>query len=459
MISKMKPAKDGGSRLAIVFNGSPLFSGDAGSGESEIRRWIIENDWLEAIVALPDQLFYNTGISTYVWVVTNRKPKARRGKVQLINAVDLFQKMRKSLGNKRNELSQANIDEIVKLYGEFKESERSKIFDNDDFGYRRIVVERPLRLNFQASPERIARLKEETAFQNLARTKKKGKAGEQEVAEGRALQEKIMAALAGLGAERVWKSRGEFEEALDAALDPVGKVPAPVRKAVLAALGERDETAEVCRDANGNAGARRRAARQRERAAEGGHPGVLRARGEAARPRRLDGRDEDEGRVRDPVHPALLQVHAASATRGDRGRHPEAGGGDPGDAGRGAAVSATDAGLVGDVGGSRAHALLRAEPWQRMRLKHLLTMRSGSGTRRRTSRRTGEFPCTEGRRARVRPAVHARRDVRARGSSGCALREREARVRSLWASEHAVVCAVRSGHDARWIAYLLHSLT
>jgi type I restriction enzyme M protein len=252
MISKMKPAKDGGSRLAIVFNGSPLFSGDAGSGESEIRRWVIENDWLEAIVGLPDQLFYNTGISTYIWVVTNRKPKARRGKVQLINAVDLFQKMRKSLGNKRNQLSQANIDEIVKLYGEFKESERSKIFDNDDFGYRRIVVERPLRLNFQASPERIARLKEETAFQTLARTKKKGKAGEQEVADGRVLQENILAVLAGLGAERVWTSRERFQEALDAALDPVRKVPAPVRKAILAALGERDETAEACRDATGN---------------------------------------------------------------------------------------------------------------------------------------------------------------------------------------------------------------
>jgi type I restriction enzyme M protein len=252
MLSKMKPVKDGGSRLAIVFNGSPLFSGDAGSGESEIRRWVIENDWLEAIVGLPDQLFYNTGISTYVWVVTNRKPKARKGKVQLINAADLFQKMRKSLGNKRNELSQASIDEIVKLCGEFKESERSKIFDNDDFGYRRIVVERPLRLNFQASPDRVARLKEETAFQNLARSKKKGKVGEQEVAEGYALQEELLSALTGLGPDRVWKSRDEFEEALDVALTPVGKVPAPVRKAVLSALAERDETAEICRDVDGN---------------------------------------------------------------------------------------------------------------------------------------------------------------------------------------------------------------
>ena len=115
MISKMKPE---GSRLAIVFNGSPLFTGDAGSGESEIRRWIIESDWLEAIVALPTEMFYNTGISTYIWILTNRKRKERRGKVQLINATDLFVKMRKSLGNKRNELSDGNIAEIVDLYGD-----------------------------------------------------------------------------------------------------------------------------------------------------------------------------------------------------------------------------------------------------------------------------------------------------------------------------------------------------
>jgi type I restriction enzyme M protein len=252
MLSKMKPAKEGGSRLAIVFNGSPLFSGDAGSGESEIRRWVIENDWLEAIVGLPDQLFYNTGISTYIWVVTNRKPKARRGKVQLINAVDLFQKMRKSLGNKRNELSQDNISEVVGLYGEFKENERSKVFDNDDFGYRRIVVEQPLRLNFQASPERIERVKEETAFQNLARSKKKGKAADQEVAEGKKMQERVLAAVAALGPKRVWKNRDEFEKALDAALEPVGRVPVPVRGALLSALSERDESADICADSDGN---------------------------------------------------------------------------------------------------------------------------------------------------------------------------------------------------------------
>jgi type I restriction enzyme M protein len=251
MLSKMKPVKDGGSRLAIVFNGSPLFSGDAGSGESEIRRWVIENDWLEAIVGLPDQLFYNTGISTYIWVVTNRKPKERKGKVQLINAVDLFVKMRKSLGNKRNELSQENINEVVRLYGEFKETEKSKVFDNDDFGYRRIVVERPLRLNFLASLERVERVKEETAFQNLARSKKKGKQAEEEVAEGKKVQERVLAALARLDAACIWKNREEFEKALDGALKNAGRVPTPVRAAVLSALSERDETADICTDSDG----------------------------------------------------------------------------------------------------------------------------------------------------------------------------------------------------------------
>jgi len=144
MISKMKPS-NGGSRVGIVFNGSPLFTGGAGSGESEIRRWIIENDRLEAIIALPDQLFYNTGIFTYVWIVTNRKPKERKGKVQLINAVSFFTKMKKSLGNKRNEISPKQIEEITKIYGDFKEGKYSKIFDNEDLGYWQITIERPER--------------------------------------------------------------------------------------------------------------------------------------------------------------------------------------------------------------------------------------------------------------------------------------------------------------------------
>jgi len=144
--------------LAIVFNGSPLFTGAAGSGESEIRRWIIENDWLEAVVALPDQLFYNTGISTYFWIVTNRKRPERRGKVQLVDARAYWTKMRKSLGNKRKEISPEQIDQITRLYGDFTEGEEVKVFANEAFGYQRITVERPLRLRWEVTAETVPRL-------------------------------------------------------------------------------------------------------------------------------------------------------------------------------------------------------------------------------------------------------------------------------------------------------------
>ena len=208
MLSKMQPVAGdgtGGSRIAIVFNGSPLFTGDAGGGESSIRRWIIENDWLEAIVALPDQLFYNTGISTYVWVLTNRKEPRRRGKVQLIDGRQFFVKMRKSLGNKRNELSPEQIADLTRIHGAFEDGEArdlpyddpvtheqrtrprvvSKVFANEDFGYRKVTVERPLRLNFAATTERIARIEDERAFQNLAKSRKRaGPAHDTEVAEG-----------------------------------------------------------------------------------------------------------------------------------------------------------------------------------------------------------------------------------------------------------------------------------
>ena len=151
----MKRPDEGGARLAIVFNGSPLFTGGAGSGESEIRRWIIESDMLEAVVALPDQLFYNTGIFTYIWVVTNRKAPQRRGKIQLIDARDYFTKMRKSLGQKRKELSTDQIDEIARLYGSFKEGPKVKIFPNESFGFLRITVERPLRLRWEITDDTL----------------------------------------------------------------------------------------------------------------------------------------------------------------------------------------------------------------------------------------------------------------------------------------------------------------
>jgi type I restriction enzyme M protein len=140
MISKVE---NQGSRIAVIFNGSPLFTGDAGSGESEIRRWIIENDWLEAIIAMPDQMFFNTGISTYIWLVTNRKPEKRKGKVQLVDATKHFSKMRKSLGNKRNFITDTQKQEIIDLYTSFEESDEVKIFDNTDFGYTKVCVEQP----------------------------------------------------------------------------------------------------------------------------------------------------------------------------------------------------------------------------------------------------------------------------------------------------------------------------
>jgi type I restriction enzyme M protein len=269
MIAKMK-RDNGGSRIAIVFNGSPLFSGSAGSGESEIRRWIIENDWLEAIVAMPDQLFYNTGIFTYIWIVTNAKATERKGKIQLINGIHYYKKMSRSLGNKRNvigdgvEVMPDQIAEITQIYGEFqqnairrleidgaaKDMVVSKIFDNKDFGYWRITVERPLRLNFQVNEERLTRLETESAFANLAESKKRGGAALEEIEAGKALQESIKTALQSLG-ETLYKNRDEFEKALNKALKNV-KIAAPVKKAILSALSERDETAEICTDKDGN---------------------------------------------------------------------------------------------------------------------------------------------------------------------------------------------------------------
>lgn len=210
MISKMKNPEDGGTRLAIVFNGSPLFTGGAGSGESEIRRWVIENDQLEAIVALPDQLFYNTGISTYLWIVTNRKAPSRKGKIQLVNGTSFFKKMRKSLGNKRHEVCDDQRAEIARLYGTMGENDQVRIFDNEDFGFRRITVERPLRLNFAINDEQIARLKEATAFARLASSKKRKdtRAAEVEIESGVLRQKAILNALNTLRGQEIATDRG-----------------------------------------------------------------------------------------------------------------------------------------------------------------------------------------------------------------------------------------------------------
>ena len=272
MMSKMKPAPEQGgegSKIGIVFNGSPLFNGDPGPSESNIRRWIIENDWLDAIVALPDQMFYNTGILTYIWIVTNRKRPERKGKVQLIDATRHFKKMKKSLGNKRNELSDDQINDITRLYAGFthddtatvkvdgEEEKRicSKIFDNRDFGFLKAVVERPLRLNFQASAERIERLNFETAFINLATSKKRkdAEAHAAEVAEGKKQQQTVLSILTKLNAAKLYMDRAEFDNDLSATFKANGeKLSGPIKKVILSALSERDPEAEICRNTKGN---------------------------------------------------------------------------------------------------------------------------------------------------------------------------------------------------------------
>ncbi|WP_423928906.1 type I restriction-modification system subunit M [Candidatus Palauibacter sp.] len=265
MLARARPPGEGGTRIAIIMNGSPLFTGDAGSGESEIRRHILENDLLEALIALPEQLFYNTGIGTYIWLLTNRKAPERAGKVQLIDATAFWSPLKKSLGDKRREIPPEKAADIFALHRGFEDDETrtvskdgdddamtvSRIFPMTRFGFRRITVERPLKLNFQGSEERIARLDGQTAFANLARSRKRGEAGEREKAEGEALQASIRTAL-GTMPSTLYKDRDTFGAELDAVMERAEiKLRIPVRKAALRALSERDETAEVCRDARG----------------------------------------------------------------------------------------------------------------------------------------------------------------------------------------------------------------
>ncbi|MEQ9695093.1 class I SAM-dependent DNA methyltransferase [Shimia sp. SDUM112013] len=243
MISKMRQDEQG-SRIGIVMNGSPLFTGGAGSGESEIRRWMLENDWVEAIIALPTDLFYNTGIQTYVWLLTNRKDAVRRGKVQLIDASGerFWKSMRKSLGSKRREIPEDACNEIADIYAKMLNGssgwgEFSKIFDTTDFGYREIRVERPLKLAFAVTPEALETLREAKPFLRLD--------------EG--VQSRVLEALEALPADERWIDREDFDRALSAALKAFDvKVGAPVKKSILSALSERDEDAEVCIDKKGN---------------------------------------------------------------------------------------------------------------------------------------------------------------------------------------------------------------
>lgn len=236
MLSKMHSAEESQSRVAIVFNGSPLFTGGPNSGESAIRRWIIENDWLEAIVGLPENLFYNTGIHTYIWVLSNRKPDNRKGKIQLIDARDLYDEMDRSLGEKRHELSSTHISEITNLFGDLTANGRSKILENESFGYRRIVIDRPLRMSFQATPERIESLDDERAFTNREED----------------LQEEIKDALSTLDSTTTWMDRDEFVDEVELCFNMQGiDVRKSVYNAIERALGERDPEAEIVTDSKG----------------------------------------------------------------------------------------------------------------------------------------------------------------------------------------------------------------
>ena len=238
MVSKMRPVAEGGCRLAIVFNGSPLFTGAAESGESEIRRWILENDWLEAIVALPDQLFYNTGISTYFWILTNRKDPVHHGKVMLVDARDHWVKMRKSLGDKRKMIDERQIEEIMRMYADASTIAadpshpwhgKVKIFDNRDFGYHRITVERPLKLRFEVSEETLALVRESKAIEKLAGA--------------HALEAAIKPLLGS-----VWSTKREAWAALRSAMAEAGVLwpsGAPFQKALRDVIGVRDAGGEV----------------------------------------------------------------------------------------------------------------------------------------------------------------------------------------------------------------------
>jgi len=272
MISKMHPAPElggDGSKIAVVFNGSPLFTGDAGSGESNIRRWIIENDMLDTVVALPNQLFYNTGIFTYIWLVTNRKTAKRKGKIQLIDATKHYQKMSKSLGDKRNELSEAHITEITRLYGDFRNDTvskflcenkpeqkiASKIFDNREFGFLKMTVERPLRLNFLVNDDRISRLKNEGAFVALAISQKRKNKDEiaKEKEEGKVQQYAIMDMLNSMKSDKLIPDRAVFLKVMKKAIKTADlNLDAPMLKAIISALSEKDPKAEICRDTKGN---------------------------------------------------------------------------------------------------------------------------------------------------------------------------------------------------------------
>lgn len=249
MISKMKTNDK--SKIAVITNGSPLFTGDAGSGESNIRKWIFENDYLEALIALPDQLFFNTGIGTYIWVLTNQKTPQREGKVQLIDAREEYIRRRKTLGNKRNDISDISILKIKNAYNDFIEKENVKIFDNENFGYTKITVERPMQLNYQVTPERLENLYSYAQFKKLAESKSKDletKMTEEE--KGKKQQEAIKEALLTIGDE-LYSDWDSFETKVKKVLKPFDLKPAFIKN-VIEKLSEHDDNAEYVTDKKGN---------------------------------------------------------------------------------------------------------------------------------------------------------------------------------------------------------------
>ncbi len=232
LVSKMRPVSEGGSRIGIILNGSPLFTGGAGSGESEIRRYILENDFLEAIVAMPNDMFFNTGIATYIWVLSNKKQAHRQGRVQLINASDMGNSMRKSLGSKRKFLDEAQINDIVKLYGENKDTKISKLFKTTDFGYRRITVERPLQLSYYPhDADKLEALQNDKAFEKL-----------------KELGAKVLTALANIDDDKIM-SRTEFKKELDKHIDT--KLTASQFKLIQKHIAVHDDEAELSKDSKG----------------------------------------------------------------------------------------------------------------------------------------------------------------------------------------------------------------
>lgn len=233
LVSKMRPQNKGGSRIGIILNGSPLFTGGAGSGESEIRRYILENDMLETIVAMPNDMFFNTGIATYIWILSNNKPSHRQGKVQLINASNMGNSMRKSLGSKRKFLDETQISDIVRIYGENEASKISKVFNTTDFGYRRITVERPLQLSyFSHDSDKLESLQNDKAFVKTADT----------------LGIEILTALESIESDKVM-SRTEFKKELDKSMTT--KLTATQFKLVQKHISVHDDEAELCRDFKG----------------------------------------------------------------------------------------------------------------------------------------------------------------------------------------------------------------